>query len=386
MGSGENRPAANFGEGDDQLAKDVARLYAWANVKGVPYRDFSLQRAVRHKQPVLPGEDQRVEIAPAPDKAANAAVSVPITHDIPAPVHASPVPTDTGSTHFADISQAAVSLPAPPTEAPMISPLIGARSRPRPRFIERLSLDAHKNRPALAVFSLAGGVGKTTISANLARILCVQGEEVLLVDASGSGLLPFYFGANDPRPGLRTFVAPGMKCFPLRVIGADDITQSWIDNDVSLAMAKSQRAIFDLGPATFSLLPQIFSICSEILIPLVPDLNSIFSISRIESSLERFRSAGAQIPSPYYVFNQFDDDYSLDHEVRELARRQCGDRLLPVTIRHGAEVAEAIGSRMTVADYAPASEVTRDFLGLALWLEKISPVHQKTAAVRWTEQ
>jgi len=392
----ENKAAGNRGGNDDQLAKDVARLYAWANVEGVPYRDFSRQRAAHQKPAPSPGEDQKVEIASPPGKGASAedtsgTIFTPVTADAPAfapaPLPApEPAPSASALTAGAsEIAQPAIPIHEVPAET-IPPPLLASRPRPRPRFIERLEIDAGGDRPALAVFSLAGGVGKTTISANLARILCFQREEVLLVDASGSGLLPFYFGANDLRPGLRTFVAPGMKCSPLRVIGADEVTAAWLENDVSAAMSSSQRTIFDLGPASFSLLPQIFAMCTGILIPLLPDPNSILSISRIENLLEKLRSAGHKVPSPYYVFNQFDDEYSMDLQARELAGRQCGERLLPLAVRHGVEIAEAIAFRMTVADHAPESEVTHDFLELALWLENVSPISQSRSARRWTEQ
>jgi hypothetical protein len=63
--------------------------------------------------------------------------------------------------------------------------------------------------PILAVFSLAGGVGKTSLVATLGRALSARGERILLVDTASFGLLPFFFGARDQRPGvLRTFTAP----------------------------------------------------------------------------------------------------------------------------------------------------------------------------------
>ncbi len=387
MANGDNRTAAGHGETDDQLAKDVARLYDWANVKGVPYRDFSRQRPAHHKQTLTPVEDQSLEMASVVGQTTPAAapVAVPVVNDTPPAPSAYTAAADLG--HAPTLPKlAAASAPELPVETPYVAPLLGARPRPRPRFAEQILPEADRNRPALAVFSLAGGVGKTTISANLARILCVQGEDILLVDASGSGLLPFYFGANDLRPGLRTFVAPGMKSSRLRVIGAEEVTAAWLEKDVSPAMAVSQRTIFDLGPASFSLLPQIFARCSEILVPLVPDFNSILSVSRIEHLLSKIRSADIQVPSPYYVFNQFDSEYAMDLEARELAGRQCGERLLPLAVRHGAEVAESIASRMTVADYAPASEVTSDFLELALWLERVAPALQAKFVARWTEQ
>lgn len=392
MGNGENKAAGNRG-GEDQLAKDVARLYAWANVEGVPYRDFSRQRPANQTLPASPGEDQKVEIAPSPDKAGNVGQTTfaPMTDAAPNPLP-QPAPQSAPVASIGVVQPSAATQPSmPPPEISMppqaaVPPLIASRERPRPRFIERLSIDSGSDRPVLAVYSQAGGVGKTTISANLARLLCSQGEEVLLVDASGGGLLPFYFGANDLRPGLRTFVASGLGCTPLRVIGADDVTASWLENDVAAAMSASRRTIFDLGAASFSLLPRIFDMCTGILIPLLADPNSILSISRIEKLFDKLRSAGTKIPSPYYVFNQFDNEHPMDLQARELASRQCGDRLLPMTIRHGAEVAESIAFRMTVADHAPESEVTHDFLQLALWLEKIAPVAQLKSSRRWTEQ
>jgi cellulose biosynthesis protein BcsQ len=385
MANGDNRPATGHSETDDQLAKDVARLYAWANVQGVPYRDFSRQRPTRHKAaitsgPLAPVEDQGLETGPM----AASPVAVTVANDTPsAPsiAHAAATLSDAPALP----QPAAASVPQLPVETPA-APLMGAGQWQRARVVEKLRPEAHRSRPALAVFSLAGGVGKTTISANLARILCVNGEDVLLVDASGSGLLPFYFGANDLRPGVRTFVAPGLRCSQLRVIGAEEVTASWIEKDVTREMVVSQRTIFDLGPASFSVLPQIFARCSEILVPLTPDLNSILSISRIEHLLDKLRSEGNQVPSPYYVFNEFDSEYVMALEARELASRQCGERLLPLAVRHGDEIAAAIASRMTVADFAPASEVTSDFLELALWLEKVAPVSQTKLASRWIEQ
>jgi cellulose biosynthesis protein BcsQ len=244
-----------------------------------------------------------------------------------------------------------------------------------------------ETRPVLALYSLAGGVGRTTLCANLGRVLCSLGEQVLLVDASGSGLLPFYFGASDLRPGLRTFVSPGMSNSTLKVIGADEVNSYWLNNDVKGAMATSHRTLFDLGPAATAFLPEIFNITSTILVPLLPDLNSILSIPRVEASLAKMRSEGLNVPLPLYLFNQFDEENPTDHQAREFVGRQCGNRLLPFVIRHGAEVAEAMAARMTVADHGPESQLTQDYVDLAKWLRKVAPasVSAKSPGL-WTER
>ena len=70
----------------------------------------------------------------------------------------------------------------------------------------------------LAVFSLAGGVGKTSLVATLGRALSAGTESVLLVDTTSHGLLPFYFGASELKPGIvRRFSPPSGSpgCFDL---------------------------------------------------------------------------------------------------------------------------------------------------------------------------
>jgi hypothetical protein len=77
----------------------------------------------------------------------------------------------------------------------------------------------------------------------------------------------------------------------------------------------------------------------------------------------------------------------MDQQARELVARQCGERLLPITIRQSTDIAAAIASRMTVADHAPESAVTHDCMELALWLRKIAPAKQANKMVgRWSEQ
>jgi len=365
-------------EVDSDLAKDVANLYSWANVEDAPaYRDFSRQRKIRHSHhntdvdirkvepvqvPELSIESQAMEFAasvepPLLEKAESAAPPVVSIAEIP--VAEEPPPT-------ADFPE--MVFPAD-FFTPSLQPLV--ESIPS----------------AVGIYSLAGGVGKTTLCANLGRIFSAMKEKVLLVDASGSGLLPFYFGATDLRCGLRTFVAPDANYPPLQVIGTNEITKQWLENDVKTAMRNAQRTIFDLGPASMSLLPEISGLCGTILIPLLPDLNSILTVSRIESSFQTMRSSGVNVPNVFYIFNRFDQEDSIDQRARALVVRQCDDRLLPNTIRDASEIAKAIASRMTVADHAPGSPVTHDFLEIASWMRKRAPVRAGTRVqARWSER
>jgi len=381
MINGDTKPHA-APEIDSDLAKDVANLYSWANVEDAPtYRDFSRQRKSRHTHHATDVDIRKSDAVQAPEASieSQAQVFESLVEPEPTPVEVSaePFPASVVETLVVPPVETELSQAAALPEAPA----------PTSFFETNLPAPAESFSSSLAIYSLAGGVGKTTLCANLGRIFCAMKEKVLLVDASGSGLLPFYFGATDLRCGLRTFVSPDANYPPLQVIGTNEITKQWLENDVKAAMRKAQRTIFDLGPASMSLLPEIAGMCSTVLVPLQPDLNSILTVSRIEASFHAMRSSGIDVPEVFYIFNRFDQQDSIDQRARALVERQCCNRLLPITIRDAAEIAKAIASRMTVADHAPGSPVTHDLLELASWVRKRSPVRAPVRTqARWSER
>jgi cellulose biosynthesis protein BcsQ len=307
-----------------EVANDVAMLFSWAKMESAPYRDFSRQR----KAPPL---------APVPN----------------------------GNQGNQSVAATAV---VPEQIAPVVqNPASGQKS------------------PVVAVYSVAGGVGKTALCANLGKTLCSLGEQPLLVDLSGRGLLPFYFGATELKAGSRKFVAPGVNAPFVQVVSAGKVTGEWLEGEVKPMMAGAQRTILDVGPLCENLLPAIFGMCTLVLIPLLPDLNSILTVAAIESSLGALPAR--QKPAVYYLFNRFDEHKINDQHARDLVARQCGQRLLPITLRHDWKLSETLHGDLATADHTPGPELSHDYLELALWVRRIAPL--RTAAVfpgRWSEQ
>ncbi len=250
--------------------------------------------------------------------------------------------------------------------------------------------------PVLAVFSLAGGVGKTSLVATLGRALSARGERVLLVDTAAYGLLPFFFGARDQRPGvLRTFSPPGASGdAPIQMITLDPETlgpetaagsahgrilkhargASRIIVDLATASGATTRRVLRMSPAGSG----------------APGARHEFGGQR--QLHRRFLPAqyngNAGKPAlPYYVLNQFDPSLPLHLDVREVLREQLGDRLLPFALRRAPAVSEALAEGMTVMDYAPNSAVAEDFGSLAGWVKSLSaPASTGFRGVRWSER
>ncbi|MFC6647417.1 cellulose synthase operon protein YhjQ/BcsQ [Granulicella cerasi] len=250
--------------------------------------------------------------------------------------------------------------------------------------------------PLVAVFSLAGGVGKTSLVASLARALSATGETILLADTTSHGLLPFYFGASELLPEkMRRFSPPsGSNDAPICMISydvmhksGDPASQEWFSKEIAQRTADTSRAIFDLTAVTPWVARRLAQMNATVLVPLAPDMNSVISLGAIEKFFAEIKDGQGKKVEPVYLLNRFDATQRLHLDVREVMRQQLGDRLLPFVIRRAASVPEALAEGMTVMDYATDSSVAEDYRNLAAWLkaQKAPAVHaQKTA--RWSEQ
>ncbi len=250
--------------------------------------------------------------------------------------------------------------------------------------------------PVLAILSLSGGVGKTSMVATLGRALSLLGEKVFLVDTNTHGLLPYYFGARDLRPGaMRTFTPPAgrsdapvlMAHYDLDRIGQDDSAQDQLVATVTEHAASTQRALVDLGSNGVWLARRLAYASPFVLVPLTPDMNSILSTQAMESLFAEVKDIDGAPVRPYYVLNQYDPALPLHLDVREVLQQSLGNRLLPVRIHRTPAISEALAEGMTVIDYAPNSPVAEDYKGLAHWIQSLAaPVTPGARATRWSER
>ena len=250
--------------------------------------------------------------------------------------------------------------------------------------------------PVLAVFSLAGGVGKTSLVATLGRSLSSMGEKVLLTDTTSHGLLPFYFGASELRQGVvRTFSPPsGSTDAPIYLVsydvdqkGNDEESQAQLVDEITQNSKGTHRLLLDLTPSSGWIARRMARMNPTILVPVAPDMNSVISLQAVEKYFHGSIDADGRPLQPYYVLNQFDASLPLHLDVREVLRRQLGDRLLPFVIRRAPSVSESLAEGMTVVDYAPDEPVAEDYQNVASWLRTIAaPATAGFRNVRWSER
>jgi cellulose synthase operon protein YhjQ len=424
--------------------EDVASLYSWANLHGGKYRDFSASRAqmrekARQRLELAMAKQQfseqaEAEAQPAAEadrvepSAQQSSPSIPPQEPASAPPRsqaaAPPAPLEEA------VSRQGTSLPPagevedagrpawlmperveplsrPPLAPPVEGTLQGSRDRLvsswyalRGIFAENAPAPPAETTPAaariplLAVFSLAGGVGKTSLAATLSRMLAARGESILLVDTAIYGLLPFFFGARDQRPGLlRTFTPPAASgAAPIQLIALDPQTlgdEAQLETlaaEIEKYASGVNRVVVDLATASSTAVRRIMRFMPLILVPLLPDMCSVVSVGSIDGFFEGLSGSGKPL-LPYYLLNQFDASLPLHLDVREVLREQLGDRLLPFTVRHAPAVSEALAEGMTVMDYAPSSAVAEDCSNLVGWVKSLSALASGSVrGVRWSER
>jgi cellulose synthase operon protein YhjQ len=352
--------------------KDIATLYSRAHAESTRYWDFSASRQqVRGKfrapmvrEPAREFHPPRIEPSP------------PAFAPLSDPAVKSPVES---------LTQAA------PEEA-VSTRWYALHSVFAPAEATRTPLSAQARPPIVAFFSLAGGVGKTCLAATLGRALAALGEHLLLADTPNGGMLPFYFGSRESRPGaVRSFFPPGptlgaetdapvqvLNLPPERYPGPGPARDPWL-TDLLNGGRLANRILVDVATASQDVTGRLQRLKPTVLVPLLPDMSSVASLVPLEALLE----SGETL----YLLNQFDAGSPLHLDVRALLQQQLGDRLLPFVVRRSYAVSEALAEGMTVIDYAPDSPVAEDYRVLASWLRSFAAASEVgNRGVRWTER
>lgn len=254
-----------------------------------------------------------------------------------------------------------------------------------------------EDAPILAIFSVAGGVGKTSLAASLARALAAQGERVLLADMTGRGVLPFYFGGRGAQNDApRTFAPPaGNADQPITLLTRAVATQELSEPETASPVAQIlqerrgfSRVLVDLDAGATDLLQELVALGADVLVPVAPDMNSVISLGPVRRALARAlgtrSGAGAQA---FFALVQFEPSQALQLDIREILQQQLREQLLPYTIRRSTLIAEALAEGMTVIDYAPGEAVAKDYMQLAAWVRTLAqPAREGLAQARWSER
>lgn len=257
----------------------------------------------------------------------------------------------------------------------------------------------------LAVVSAKGGVGKTTLTANLGAALG-KGRRVVCLDLDPQNALRLHLGVamdehdgisrctlEDRRWNTAIFQSPGSpEVLPFGTITENDRDafevhlaehNNWLDRGLEhIQSASTDMAILDTPPGPSLYLQQALRVANYVLIVLHADAASYATVPAMESLVQRYCADRSDFKGSAYVLNNVNTEKALSRDIVEILRANLGGRLTPMVIHQDEAVRESLASDQLLADYDPHCVATYDVASCADWVRDKMLSTRPTFAVR----
>lgn len=212
----------------------------------------------------------------------------------------------------------------------------------------------------IAVIQQKGGVGKSTITANLAGELLKKGRTVKVLDL-------------DPQESLATWAQLGSGLLSGMVEHVTTDHPKHFKATLDRAKQQADRILLDCPPG----LPDIGLMAALVAdVALLPVTPSPLDVIATKKALELMREAQAQRrdkkPVIAFVPSKIIHNTVLGRDLRD-ALKPMGEMLLPA-INQRIAIAEAVLHGLTLREYAPSSDGVEEFLQLANAIERMVKV------------
>lgn len=236
--------------------------------------------------------------------------------------------------------------------------------------------------PLICVCSPKGGVGKTTLAANLAWAMARAGNKVLALDFDVQNALRLHFGvpltdgrgyaarAAESADWSQSVLSTGSNLF---VLPYGDVTeaQRWAFEECltrdehflsrglsSLLNYPGLIIIADFPAGPSPALKAVSRLADLHLVTLMADTASLSLLPHVENN-RLTGEALNQKAGQYVVLNQSDNRRQLSRDVTTLVEERLGENVLGV-IHRDESVSEANASQQAIFDFNPASSAAFD--------------------------
>ncbi len=240
----------------------------------------------------------------------------------------------------------------------------------------------------IAVINQKGGVGKTTLTANLAHALTLQGQSVTAIDMDPQGHLGSSLGAAEADTGIDVVLAGDATLAEQRQTlrqGFDLIPAglrlSAIERQREHGMRSAQRLraalddelsadgdgilLIDCPPSAGLLIADALYSVDEVLIPVCGDYLALKGLSSMLHTVRRFEGHMQRSLRRWIALNRFVQRRRLAGEVRSKLLGHFRNSLLRTEVREAAVLAECPGAGCTIFEYRRSSPAAAEIFALA---------------------
>jgi len=240
---------------------------------------------------------------------------------------------------------------------------------------------------AVAVLNQKGGVGKTTLTANLGHALALAGKRVVVVDLDPQGHLSASLGIfKPPRHGLgdvlngdvsmqavkidtresMQLIPAGMSLREIEEFGGNARERmQLLQNALPQLAAETDYVLIDCPPSSGLLAANAILAVDEIMIPVSGDYLSLNGLAHLMITLKRFDGLRKKPLKKKIVLSRFVARRRLSQEVLEKLLQHFPGLIFQTAIREALALAECPGVGRTIFEYREFSSSAEDFRLLA---------------------
>jgi cellulose synthase operon protein YhjQ len=242
----------------------------------------------------------------------------------------------------------------------------------------------------LAFISGKGGVGKSTLTANVAVALAQRGKRVLVIDLDPQNAQGIHLGIHpDETAGLVregishsiVFDSPfGVQFVPFGVVPDAELEEfreellvnpDWVAAGIdSLSDSRFDYVLLDTPPGPNVFVQQAMRAAHRAVVLVLADAASVATLPQMQRVLDQYTAGRSDYQGMFLLINQLPVKGSLGHQVRQLLARQYADVLVPVSIHRDEMVGQALAYERPVLEYEPGAMASLDVQYLADWLEE----------------
>ena len=234
------------------------------------------------------------------------------------------------------------------------------------------------NITVIAVVSAKGGVGKSTMAANLAAALHKHGRSVLAIDLDPQNALHHHFeaipgqerdaanvGIADPDLDWRSIGVPsttGVFVVPYGAVDEKhrrafesqlDNQPQWLARQLSdLQLADGAIVVIDTPPGPSLYLQQALAVANIALVVSLSDAASFTALPLIEGLIKTHTAERADFIGAVYLINQLDSSRQLSKDITQIMQAQLGEQVVGV-VHRDQSICEALAYNRNVMDYDP---------------------------------